>query len=327
MAEDILTEEELDALLSAVQGGSVPAAAGEAGQDSRRVQPYDFRRPSRLSMDQTRTLQRLHDQVAELMGGSLSNYLGVSVDCALTALHEFSYELLLDSLPELLYVNVLSLAPLPQSGMLTLDQPLCLGLVDRLLGGQGDANDKRRPLTTIDQAIVDNVVEVCLRNLRESWSEFAKMELRTIERKTDCRLLQLLSPSETVVSICFHVAGQIEQGELRFVLPLQSLEPVLPRLSQQGALFRRQGGVDPDVRDQIDAIMQRVPMNIDTIIGGAEVSIGEMLTLMVGDSLRLDQTAKDPVQVLVDGEPKFHGKAGVSGRSKAVQILGCITED
>ena len=72
---DILSQEEVDALLSAVSTGDFGQEEGDAsaggGGDSgsvamedtdsdRSVKLYDFRRPDRVSKDQMRTLQNLH---------------------------------------------------------------------------------------------------------------------------------------------------------------------------------------------------------------------------------------------------------------------------
>jgi len=325
LSADILTEEEIEALLEAVRDGAVPAAAGGSKPDSRRVQPYDFLRPSRLSMEQTRTLQRLHEKVSEVMSASLSNYLGVSVDVSLTSVQEFSYELMMDSLPSQLYVTVLSLAPQRESGMLTMDLPLCLGLVDRLLGGDGKATNKRRPLSTIDQAICDNVVEAALRTLRESWQEFQQMELRPIERKTDCRLLQLMSPSETLLCVCFQVGGQIEAGEIRFAVPLQSLESCLGKLTRNAAISRKKPGQSDTSRERARSVMVRVPLKLEAQLGSTEITISRMLRLGVGDTLRLEQKTSEPITLLVDGAPKFLVKPGVSGRNKAVQVVRTVS--
>ena len=331
MSSELLTQEELDALLDAVREGAVPTAPGEPGRsarlgEGRRVQPYDFRRPSRLSMEQTRTLQRLHEKVGEVMSASLSNYLGVGIEVALTSVQEFSYELMIDALPPMIYVTVLSLAPAPERGMLTFDMPLCLGLVDRLLGGDGKAQERRRPLTTIDQAICDNVVEVCLRNLRESWAEFQEMELRPLERKTDCRLLQLLPPSETVLAVCFQAGGEIESGEIRFVVPMQSLEKSLRLLTRDAAFFRTKGKGGEASRAHVAEAMQDVGLNLSAQVGSVEISIGEMLRLGVGDMVRLDRRSADPIELLVDGVPKFRVRPGLAGRQRAVQVLERITQ-
>jgi flagellar motor switch protein FliM len=73
--------------------------------------------------------------------------------------------------------------------------------------------------------------------------------------------------------------------------------------------------------------MHRVRLKIDTIAGTAEVPVDRILTLAPGDTLRLEPSTEYPIRVLVDGMPKFYAKPGLSGRSRAVQIVGVATED
>ena len=72
MAE-ILSQEEIDALLSAVSYGEEVEVETEPSKTERLVNTYDFRHPARVSKDQLRTLQNLHDNFARLLSSTFSH--------------------------------------------------------------------------------------------------------------------------------------------------------------------------------------------------------------------------------------------------------------
>jgi len=306
---------------------AAPAASdAKPDQPQAQVQMYDFRRPSRLSMDQMRTLQRMHEGTAEKCASGLTGILGTSVAVSLTSIQEMTYEVMTESMPEIVYVNILDLDPLPQKGLVALDVPFCLSCVDHLLGGHGEAQQTSRTLTEIDHAVLDHVVAVLLDALRETWQELVKAKYTIVERHMEIRLLQLLPPSETLLMIQFDLGGLVVPGALRFGLPLANLESVMPSLSQRWTASGRRRNLTDDDKEHLRAAMKRVMLPISAIIGSTEIRLRDMVQLAPGDVLRLDQKVTGPMVLMVEGVPKFAGRAGLVGRNKALRIEAPLSD-
>ena len=155
MADDILSPEELEALLASVE---------EEGKGKRfrekRISEYDFVRPNKLSGDQVRALQRLHETIAQNLTMSLSPYLRVNLEVNLISLGQLTFDVFRNSLSNPTMINVLNMAPLEERSLVTIDMKLAFSLIDRMLGGEGKALDSIRPLTLIEQSLLDADVTV-----------------------------------------------------------------------------------------------------------------------------------------------------------------------
>ena len=89
---EILSQEEIDALLTAVNRGDIPIGTeiSVPGRE-KNVLHYNFRRPNRVAKDQIRTLQMLHDSLAKIYSSSLSEYLRTVVEVELEAVEQITY--------------------------------------------------------------------------------------------------------------------------------------------------------------------------------------------------------------------------------------------
>lgn len=157
MSNAILTNQEVEALLSAIENGKVLVGQKLEPKRERKIQHYDFRRPDRFPREQKRRLQKISEEMAKTMGVTLSRFLRVSIDVELIAIEEFCYEVFLNSFTDRICASVLNLKPLNGYGCLTADVSFCLAIVDRGLGGTGKVPQKIRPLTLIEESVISVV--------------------------------------------------------------------------------------------------------------------------------------------------------------------------
>ena len=125
---DVLDQSEVDALLAAVDSGSMqPAPAsqvfGNSNQQSVDVQTYDFKRPERVSKDQMRALQTLHEGFGRNFGAALSGYLRTIIEVSVSHIEQLTYSEFIHSLPNPTCFNLLKSEQL--------DGSLCLEIRDR----------------------------------------------------------------------------------------------------------------------------------------------------------------------------------------------------
>ncbi|HMO96374.1 MAG TPA: hypothetical protein PKD27_09635, partial [Tepidiformaceae bacterium] len=94
----VLSQREIDALLnadvSALEADELPAIPAPSRKDptDRRVKPYDFRHPEKLSKEQIRGLQIIQQGVAGAMAANFSGRLRAPVEARLSALERGIYE-------------------------------------------------------------------------------------------------------------------------------------------------------------------------------------------------------------------------------------------
>lgn len=313
----VLSTDELQDLLSTVEES---AENPRGGQKQRNVAVYDFKRPSMLTKDQYRALQHLNENAAQIIAGALSDHLRSPVEVNLVSIDLLTYADLIGSLPVPICVRVLTMAPLLQKGMLTLDLPLAFAMIDRLLGGPGYAMEELRSLTAIEESVLEAPTELILDKFQEVWKDAATLHFAVEDRKMDPKLVQIMGGSELVLRITFAVGGQIGSGELNFCMPFDSLEQIMPRDQVREKFFNSVKTPNKEETGLLKASLGRVPLRVSVRLGGTELSLRQLLGLQPNSVIRLNRKITDSLPVLVEGQTKYEGRAGLIGKNRGVKI-------
>jgi len=219
----ILSQDEIDALLAeSGPAGRAPRAAEEAAGQS--YAPYNFRRPDRISKDQIHSLHFLHERFARNVSQSLAAYLRSTTDLSLASVEQFAYSEFLMSLADPTAYYALSLAPFEDLGGLEINPAVAFAMVERMLGGTGQATPVDRALTDIEQNVIDSVVKILLDSLTETWKPVVDLAFGIRGRETRPQMLQVASPNDTVLMLVFEMRVGETQGMLNLCLPASIVE-------------------------------------------------------------------------------------------------------
>ncbi len=148
VAGDVLSQAEVESLLSAMESGSAGEQRPELpGTPQRRASPgaparprekviaYDFKRPERVGKEQMRALQTLHEGFGRNFGAALSALLRSIVEVKLTSVDQLTYSEFVFSLENPTCFNLLRAAPLEGNLILDINPSILYPIIDRLLGG------------------------------------------------------------------------------------------------------------------------------------------------------------------------------------------------
>ena len=138
---DILSQEEIDALLEVVEEEDIVPDELDKLPDileQRQVTIYDFKRPNRVSKEQLRSIRAIHDKMARSLASQISAIMRSIVEIQLTSVDQMTYGEFLMSLPNPTSFNVFSMKPLEGSGILEINPSIAFPMLDRLLGGKGE---------------------------------------------------------------------------------------------------------------------------------------------------------------------------------------------
>ncbi|EKD27215.1 MAG: Flagellar motor switch protein FliM [uncultured bacterium] len=330
---DILDQDEIDALLSAISTGGIettdekPQVAAEVMETKEKVvQKYDFRRPDIVSKDQMRTLQMLHKTFCRHLTTSLSAYLRTIVEVNLVAVDQLTYGEFNMSLSNPTCINVFSMKPMEGRGVLEVNPVLVHSIIDRLLGGTGEPPSNLKPLTDIEQSIISKIVDIFLAGLAEAWKSIIEFHFRVEEREVNPQFVQIVAPGETVILIsCEMRVGNIS-GIVSLCFPFVYLEPIMSSLNAQHWISSTQKKPTDDMRTSIKFQMSKSYMQVNTILGKSVLSIRQLLSLRKGDVVVLSQKVRDPLLTLVKGRNRFLTVPGILGKQKAVKIVSVIQD-
>ena len=134
----ILSQEEIDALLTTVSGSDASdedISSSLAQTQEKSVVTYDFKHPNRVSKDQVRTLENMHDNFSGHVSSTLSATLRTMVDVDLVSVDQINYSEYIMSLVTPSCTYTFSANPLEGLCIVDFNPTLTFGFIDRVFGG------------------------------------------------------------------------------------------------------------------------------------------------------------------------------------------------
>lgn len=323
---DVLSQAEIDALLSAISSGDLDAAAIQDAPVEAQVKPFDFERPSKFSKDQLRTLEMLHETFCRLAQNQLSAQLRTLVEITVVGADQVNYGEFVRSMPFPTLINIVSMEPLEGSAILEVNLPLTLSIIDRLVGGPGVYKGKARELTEIEIALARALTDVLLEGLTESWNTVTPLQFRYEAAEMNPQFAQVAAPGDIAVLISFEMRVGSSSGMLHLCVPHIMLEPVLGGLSAQSYYSSKRGESSPDLRQAIVSELGAVSVPVSVELGHTHLHVADLLALAPGDVIPLDKAPGNDVYVRVGDRGTFLGQPGTRGKRLAVQITRQIEE-
>ncbi|MBN2563743.1 MAG: flagellar motor switch protein FliM [Phycisphaerae bacterium] len=321
---DILDQSEVDALLNAVSAGEVDeTGSAEAGSTEahKDISIYDFKRPERVSKDQMRALQSIHEGFARNFGASLSAFLRTIVETRVATTEQLTYSEFIHSLPSPTCFNLLSASQLNGQMCLELSPLIVYPIVDRLLGGTNtEIFIPQRPLTSIEMRLVNRILDRALDNLSEAWSDTVEVKFEIVGTESNPHLVQIVAPNEVVVVIGFEIKIGARAGTMSICIPFNVIEPVIGKLATQSWLAYSRGA---STRDQVRNVTQNLrhaEVEMRAYLAETKMRVRDLLSLAPGDIIKLEKLADRDFILRVEGQNKFAGRVGQLRSNRAMQI-------
>ncbi len=167
---EVLSQDEIDQLLTAISSGEVSTEEPVAQVDQRKIKIYDFKRPDKFSKDQIRTVSIMHETFARQTTTALSSQLRSLAHVHVASVDQLTYEEFIRSIPNPTTIAVINMDPLKGSAILEIDPAVTFSIIDRLFGGQGEGAKFTRELTDIEASVIEGIIVRILGNLREAWA-------------------------------------------------------------------------------------------------------------------------------------------------------------
>ena len=336
---DILSQEEIDALLSATDeddvggdgggdaGGGDLDGGGLDGGSQQIVTNYDFKHPARVNKDQLRTLENLHDNFARMVGSTFSGAMRAVVDVDTAFVDQTTYAEFIMSLSNPSCSYNFTLGPTNGQAVIDFAMPLVFAFVDRNFGGKGSSQGvEARQLTPIEVGVINRIVRRVIEDLEATLEPILRVEITDIELETNPEFMQITAASEIVILLAFEVNSANASGLVSLCYPFFTLESILPRLGQQSYVRTNRMNQEELLR-QNNLRLQKTNVPIRAELARGMATFRSLQDLQVGDVLTMDTEIDQPTVLYVNDEPKFVGKPGRVGRKSAVQITEYIDSE
>lgn len=308
-SKELLSTEELSALMPDTARSD---AAGDR-EKRKRIVPYNFRRPDRLSKEQIRSLYLLHDLFAHSLSTSLPLFLRTISEVNLISVEQQAYSEYLRGLPDPTTVFTIAVSSLNGVYAVEINSSIAFPIIDRLLGGNGNGLTEKRAATDLELQILEGFLSVVNENYRSAWKPILPIDTEVVGRETRPQMLQIIAPNEVVATIVYQVQIGDATGAMSICLPVVMLESVIEKFNQSSYLPAK--STEPEATRALLDSLSAVRFPVATCLEKVPAAVSDLMNLSVGDILRTNHRTEKALMVSIGNAQKFEGKiASLEGR-------------
>ncbi len=315
MADNFLSQEEVDALLKGVNGDQDDVSAPE---DTSGVRTYNLATQERIVRGRMPTLEIINERFARLLRIGLFNFLRRSAEVSVGSVRVSKYSEFIRNLVVPTNLNLIHMKPLRGTALMVFDPGLVFLLVDNLFGGDGRFHTRveGRDFTQTEQRIIMRILDVVFEAYGKSWEPVYPIEFEYVRSEMNTQFANIATPNEVVVSSTFTIELGPVSGQIHFCMPYSMIEPIRDTLtsSLQGEALE----VDKRWIRLMTQQIQVAEVELVAELGHGRANFDEILNMKVGDVIPI--TVPEMVQATVDGVPVMECSYGVFNGQYALKV-------
>lgn len=288
---------------------------------------YNFRRPDKFAKDTLRALQDIHREFSKQISMLLTGYLRMKVNVDVVSVDQLTYDEFVNSMPPSMSVGIFEFNPLPGQILFGITYEVLSCIVDRMLGGKGDASNQYKELTDVETSLTKKIINIIIKTLNDSWTSIMPIEYAIVGLENGFQSVQVAAPGEIVALLTFEIqVNEKTFGLASLCFPYPVLETVIPHLTSQH-IFQTKGIVaTSEERQRMIHKLNPSMMDIRASFGSCEITLEEFMKLSVGDILKLDNTIDQDLIVKINGVKKFFARPGLLKDNVCVKITNVYDE-
>ncbi|MDI1471814.1 MAG: flagellar motor switch protein FliM [Thermodesulfovibrio sp.] len=317
MAEEILSQDEIDALLRGIEGGEVETETAEAPSG---IRPYDFTSQEKIVRGKMPSLDIINERLARSFRISLASDIRKIVDVVNVNVNITKFYDFLRSVPFPSSLNIIRLEPLRGFSLVVFDAPMIFTLIEFYFGGTGKGYYKPegREFTPIEQRIIHKVVMMFLESMEEAWKPVFPIKPQYVRTEMNPQFVTIVTPVDVVIEIEFILEIETRECRIMVCIPYSSVEPIKDKL--YSAFLADRDEMDMKWIGRIKAQIKQAPILIEGVLGKVTIDFKTLLDLKTGDVITLQRRIDEDIDLLVEGIPKFKGKLGTFKGNYAIKI-------
>jgi len=315
---DLLSQDEIDALLHGVDDVEEEDAIEEVADGNGDTSDYDFSSQDRIVRGRMPTLEMVNERFARHMRISLFNMMRRTAEVSINGIQMIKFGEYVHTLFVPTSLNMVRFRPLKGTALITMEARLVFILVDNFFGGDGryHAKIEGREFTPTERRIIQMLLKLIFEDYKEAWSPVMDVSFEYLDSEVNPSMANIVSPTEVVVVSSFHIELDGGGGDFHVALPYAMLEPIRELLD---------AGVQSDKEDTDmrwskalrDEIMD-VPVAINTKFLEVDIPLSQVMELQAGDIIPIEMP--EHITVLVEDLPSFRAKLGRSRDNVALKI-------
>ena len=315
MGADLLSQDEIDALLHGVDSGAVETQPEPAPGEARQ---YDFASQDRIVRGKLPTLEMINERFARTWRIGLFNLLRRSADLSVRGIELIRFGEYMHSLQVPTNLNLVKMKPLRGTALVMYEPRLVYTTVDNFFGGNGKFHTRieGREFTPTEMRVIQLLLKQTFADLVEAWAPVMPVEFEYMNSEVNPHFANIISPRDYIVVSRFHVELEGGGGELHVAIPYAMLEPIREQLDAGVQSDRIEK--DESWTRAMHSQLQDAEVEVSTAIARRQISLRDLSCLRVGDIIPIELLPV--VQVNVEQLPLFSGEFGTHNGRNAIKV-------
>ncbi len=324
---EVLSQNEIDDLLNALNTGELDVEEYKTTASEKQVKEYDFARPSKFTKEHLRTMETVFEHYARLLSTTLPAYMRTS--CAVDVINSeaVSYSEFSNALSNPILLGILDFYPLKGNVVMDMSVKIGYSVIDRLLGGKGEALEKERDFSEIELAIIEKMMVIFVDLLIEPWENVVNLEPRLEKIETNSQFAQVIPPTEIIALITMNLKIGNVEGLVNVCIPYGCIEPIIDKLNTKYWYSTMAETNEEIYKDIIEKRIAKSYIPVKAILGKSVITVNDFVALQIGDIIKLDKKIDDDIIIQVGNFDKFTAKPGLHEKYNAAQVTSIIRKE
>ncbi|MGD7034498.1 flagellar motor switch protein FliM [Methylotuvimicrobium buryatense] len=320
---DLLSQEEIDALLHGVDDGEIETETDDVEEYSG-ARTYDFTSQERIVRGRMPTLEMINERFARYFRITLFNFLRRSAEISISGIQVQKFSEYVQSLFVPTNLNIVRFMPLKGRALIVMEPRLVFTAVDNFFGGTGQFYNKveGREFTPTEMRVIRLFIDMIFKDLQEAWRPVLALQFEYLTSEVNPQFANVVSPSEIVVISTMHVELDGGGGDINIVMPYTMIEPIRELLDQ---VISDRGETDGRWQELLRKSVMNVAVTLDSLLIEKKMTVKDVMQLKKGDVIPVDMP--DTVRLRAQTVPVFEGKIGLSDGNYAIKIVKKVNPD
>jgi flagellar motor switch protein FliM len=316
LSNDILSQDEVDALLGGVDDGEIDTSPDDAFDGEAR--PFDFNHQERIIRGRLPTLEMINERFARYFRVSFFNLLRKSPEISVNGIEMVKFNEYMHTLYVPTSLSMIKMTPLRGTGLIMLDPKLVFILVDNFFGGDGSIHAKieGREFTSTELRVIEKVIHVCFEDLVKAWAPVMAVKFSYHNHEVNPSMATIVSPTEVIVVSSFHVELDGGGGDIQIVFPYSMIEPI--RTLLDAGVQSDHGDIDDRWAILLKEELMHAKINMQALFVEKKLPLSDLINFKAGDIIPIDMP--EQVVILAEDMPIIRGQYGVHQGNTAVKV-------
>lgn len=319
---DILSQEEVNALLRGISSGSIETEKQEEAVGG--IRAYDLTSQDRIVRGRMPTLEIINERFARLLRNDLTSALRKVAEVTATSVDMQKFGEFLKNIPLPTSLTIFKMPPLRGFGIFVLDARLVYNMIDIFFGGTTDLHVKieGRDFSPIENKIIRKIIDMAFNDIKLAWTPVSPVDIEFQRSEINPQFATIVTPTEVVILSRFEVDIEGAVSKFMICIPYSMVEPLKEKL--YSGFQSEQLEVDQRWIQRFKERLKESELDIRVDLGRAEITARDFLKIKLGDIIVLDKETSEPLVVEFENIPKFLAYPGRVNNQIAVKLISDI---